>query len=149
MKAWMWSTLALAAAVAGCGGGDDPSAALAHERRIAAAPLLDDDGQAMPADPAAVPVDAAARTQASRYASAPQADALAAALRGDVIRVELEGEGDMAADLAVMTAYGMQAVRDLPDSTPVLVRGADLAQAARVADRLAAGGYPNVCLVTL
>lgn len=149
MKTWMLSTLALAAALAGCGGGDEPVAALAHERRIAAAPLLDDAGEPQPSDPAAVPAEAAARTQAGRYASTLQADALETALRGGVIRVELDGDGEAAADLALTTAYGLQAAQDLPDSAPVLVRGGDLAQAARVADRLTARGYPNVWLVTL
>lgn len=150
MKTSMLNALALSVMLAACGGGESPEPAQAHERRIAsAATLLDDDGLAMPADPAAVPAGAAARTTGGRYATARQADALEAALRGGVIPVVIDGDDEAAADLAVMTAYGLQAAQDLPDSAPVLVRGGDLALAARVADRLAAGGFPNVWLVTL
>lgn len=151
MKHGTWAGLALvmasASVLSSCGGSDE--AATAHERRAATTTLLDDDADVMAPDPAAVPADAGARTRQGRYATRAQGEALALALRGGVIHVDLGCCGEAAADLAVMTAYGLQAAHDLPDDAPVLVQGDDLRLAASVVDRLVAGGYRRVWLVTL
>jgi hypothetical protein len=139
--------LLAALAVAACGGGADLDGVSAVRTGIGS-PLLRGDGSPAPSLAAAVPADPGARTRQGRYATRVQADALEHALRGEVIRVEVGCCGAGAADLAVMTAYGLQAAYNLPDGVPVLVGGADLRLAAGVVDRLSAGGYERVFLVT-
>jgi hypothetical protein len=137
----------LALCLGGCGGGDVEEASSDAVAQVIS-PLLADDGSVMPSDPRAVPMDHAARTRQQRYATAAQAEMLAHALRGDVIDLTVDCCGNEALELATLTAYGLQAAQDLPDSAPVFVRGADLRQAAHVADRLAEGGLSRVFLVT-
>lgn len=110
--------------------------------------LLADDGSVMPSAPQTVPADAAARTRAGRYASSMQAEQLERALGDGVIRVDVECCGLEGLDQAIGIAHGVQAARDLPDSTPVLVRAADLRLGAVAANRLSDAGYVNVWLVT-
>jgi hypothetical protein len=111
------------------------------------APLIADDGTAMPSDPRARPADAAAWTTSGRYATVAQAHQLLAA-QADAMVVEVRCCGAEAADEAVGIAWGVQAAGDKPDDMPVLVRGDDLRLAAAVANRLASGGLTRVWLVT-
>lgn len=66
----------------------------------------------------------------------------------DVLEVRVECCGEAAVDQAVGIAWGVQAARDLPDDTPVLVHAADARLAAAAAERLAAGGMTRVRQVT-
>jgi hypothetical protein len=147
------STLTLVAAVglSACGGGETAGAtALAPQASAAIAveaPLLDDEGQPTPTQPAALPADPGARTRSTGYATPTQAAALERALGADVLSTEVGCCGAEGADLAVLMVYGDQAARDLPNSTPVLVRGADPRLAATVAQRLADAGFSRVWLV--
>jgi len=150
---------AAAAALVACGGADPdvaepvrPQSADLRAQILAAppvvAPLLDDEGRVLPGDPEAEPADAQARTRAGRYATAAQAEQLAHAGSARVVQVAPAANGPAAIEQAVADAR-----RDLEaDATradaPVLVRGGDLALAARVADRLADAGHGRVFLVT-
>jgi hypothetical protein len=142
-----------------CGGADDGGPTTAANTGIAAAertellgpasvvaPLLDNDGTV--AAGAAEPADAGARTRAGRYASAAQARQLAEALGPDAIEIEVGCCSADAVEQAVGITWGLQAARDLPPQTPVLVRGQDLRLAAAAANRLADGGLTHVWLVT-
>lgn len=141
--------------ISACGGGDAADAegagsdARAEVRTVESfSTLLADDGSIMPSAPDTVPADAAARTQAGRYASSHQAAELERALGDGVIRVNVECCGLEGVDEAVGIAYGVQAAADLPNSTPVLVHAADLRLGAVAANRLADAGYGSVWLVT-
>lgn len=143
----------LAVLLAACGGDPDADAGADADSVVEARalPLLDDEGQLMPSLSAAEPRDPGARTRERRYAGAPQARALEAALGHDMISLRVERLGDddtRSVELAVMTAYALQAAHDVHSSAPVLVHGDDLRLAARVADRLAANGFRQVVLVT-
>lgn len=144
-------TLVTAATLAGCGGADGaaaPEAATQSRAAVAVeAPLLDNEGQPTPTQPAALPADAGARTRSTGYATPGQAAALEQALRGDVLNAQVDCCGAGAADLAVLTLYSNQAARDLPTTTPVLVRGVDQRLVATVAQRLADSGYSRVWMV--
>lgn len=146
-----------------CSGGDEPTAqndlrapADAGRSAIAGtvnlpdpiAPLLDDDGNAMPSSPQAVPTDAGARTRAMRYASAAQAEQLEHTRLGEVLRVNVGGSGAEAVALSVQIAHGVLAGANLGTDAPVFVAGADLRSAAAVADSLAEQGMTRVWLVT-
>jgi len=102
---------------------------------------------APPAGVQAAPVDHAARTRQGFYASPTQADWMERERSGDFIPVQVECCGVEGDDLAIAIAMGMQAANILPNSAPVLVRGADLRQAARVANRLTDAGFSRVILV--
>jgi hypothetical protein len=139
--------------LAACGGGEDPSTPTAQSTAMASrvtATLLHDDGSVMPSDPNAMPIDLAARTQAGRYATEAQAEQLEHALRMQAISTHVESghDADAAVDSAVLSAQRKQAELALDDDAPVLVRGADVRLAARVADRLQAGGFRRVFLVS-
>jgi hypothetical protein len=154
----------LVAVLAACGGGSggaggagDAAATAAAPPGIAApstvqplSPLLDDEGNLAPSDPAAVPSDPAARTRAGRYATAAQARALEVALDQRVLRTVVEPAANQAdaVALAVHLTYALQAAHDLPSSAPVLVQGADARLVAIVADRLADDGFTRVIAVT-
>ena len=135
----------------GCGGsmgidGDSDGQMSSMRSTVAPVqPLLDDDGFVMPAEPRALPTDTGARTRKGRYASRAQADRESGA---DVIRLTVDCCTAEAADLAVLTAYGLQAAHDLPSTVLVLVDGANLRVAAAVVNRLDDGGLNRVFLVT-
>jgi hypothetical protein len=146
-------------ALAACGGDSAPTEAAAAAATANAdmtsvqsarvvPPLLDDEGRPAAGDPRAKPVDAAAWTHSGQYASADQAAMLAAALGEEALQVEVECCSAEAIDRAVGITWGLQASHGLPQSTLVLVRGADLRLAAAAANRLAAGGLTHVFLVT-
>lgn len=141
-------TLALAGALAACGGGNQEVDTTSTDREPPTTALVDDDGQPMPSVASALPADPAARTRAGRYASARQAAEFERALGDGVLRVQVDCCGAVALEQAIGIAHGQQAAQDLPDSAPVLVRGADLRLAALAADRLAEAGHANVWLVT-
>ena len=123
----------------GCGGGGDDEAGSVGSLALSSA------GAAMKAADAAEPADPGARTRLHRYATRAQADRLSSS---DVLQLTVDCCTADAADLAVLTAYGLQAARDLPSSTPVLVSGTDLRVAAVVVDRLGEAGFSRVLLVT-
>jgi hypothetical protein len=146
---------AMAMALAACGGLADEAPGAAAPAEVASTDkqppmtaLVDDEGRAELSHPALVPADAGARTRAGRYASAAQAMDLEGALGNGVLRVDVECCGSEAVDRAIGLAHGMQAAHDLPDSAPVLVRGADLRLGATAVDRLSKAGHANVWLVT-
>jgi hypothetical protein len=149
--------LLAAGLVAACGGGSDDdgramaldgTSAISSARTIA--PLLDDEGGVMAGDPAAVPDDPGARTRAAHYATEAQAEQVERAMGATAISLQVEPSlaAVSALELAVMTAYGLQASHDLRPDAPVLVRGADLRLAAAAADRIADAGFTRVFLVT-
>lgn len=142
--------LLMVLALAACGGGGEDMAAAFGGRTQAATvrPLIGDDGSVLAAEPSSVPADHGARTRKGLYAQREQALQLERQLRGDVIWVPVECCGAEGADLAIQVAYGVQAAHDLSSSAPVFVSGADLRQAASVANRLADGGMSRVFLVT-
>lgn len=140
-------SLALAAALAACGGGQGSDTA-STDREPPTSALVDDDGQPMPSVATALPADPGVRTRQGRYASARQAADYERALGDGVLRVDVGCCGAVAVEQAVDLAHGMQAAQDLPDSAPVLVRGSDLRLAALAADRMAAAGHGTVWLVT-
>ena len=151
-----WVCLLLTA-LAACGGqGNDPAQATAAPAATAAAaepsrvvpPLLQDNGAPASVDPRAVPTDPGARTRTGLYATAAQARQLAAALKSDALEIDVGCCSPDAVEQAVGIAWGLQAARDLPRQTPVLVRGEDLRLAAATANRLADGGLTHVWLVT-
>ena len=145
-------TLVAAAGLSACGGSDTTAAtALAPQARATTAveaPLLDNEGRPTATQPAALPADAGARTRSTGYATPTQAAALEKALGTDVLSTEVGCCGAEAVDRAVLMVYGSQAARGLPNSTPVLVRGAEARLAATVAQRLADAGFSRVWLVT-
>lgn len=151
-------TLLLLAGLAACGGGDGETPLAVDESTPASAatlgpatvtpPLLDNEGSFAAGDPRAEPADPGARTRTGRYASAAQARQLADALGPDAIEIEVGSCAADAVEHAVGITWGLQAARDLPPQTPVLVRGQDLRLAAAAANRLADGGLTHVWLVT-
>jgi hypothetical protein len=146
LPAMALSTVVLLAA---CGGDHPTAAAEARAMPLTIAPLIDDDGNVMPTDPTAVPADPGAQTRARMYATAAQADQLEHAMKTRVISIEVGNEPDaaQAVDMAVMFAHGLQAVQNVGNDAPVLVRGADLRRAATVVNRLQEHGYSRVFLV--
>jgi hypothetical protein len=132
-----------------CGGENADAPAESRAIPLTIAPLIDDEGNVMPSDPSAVPADPGAQTRARMYATAAQADQLEHALKARVISVDVGNEADaaQAVDMAVMFAHGLQAVQNVGNDAPVLVRGADLRRAATVANRLQEHGYSRVFLV--
>jgi hypothetical protein len=103
----------------------------------------------MPTDPTAVPADPGAQTRARMYATAAQADQLEHAMKTRVISIEVGNDADaaQAVDMAVMFTHGLQAVQNVGNDAPVMVRGSDLRRAATVANRLQEHGYSRVFLV--
>lgn len=143
-------TLVAVAGLTACGGGGEGDTTLAPQARAATAveaTLLDNEGRPTPAQPTALPADVGARTRSTGYATPAQAAGLEKALGKEVLSTEVGCCGAEAADLAVLTVYDNQAAGKLPDSTPVLVRGADLRLAATVAQRLADNGFSRVWMV--
>jgi hypothetical protein len=149
--------LLAAGLVAACGGGSDDdgggmaldgTSAISSVRTIA--PLLDDEGGVMAGDPAAVPEDPAAWTSAAHYATEAQAGQVERAMGATAISLQVDpGVAAAAAvDLAVWSAYSLQASHGLQPDAPVFVRGADLRLAAAAADRIADAGFTRVFLVT-
>jgi hypothetical protein len=140
---------ALLMALTACGGGTTDAAAgaagPARSGTDVSSTLMDDEGRMQLAS--VQPRDAGARTRSTGYATEDQARQLEAALGADVLSTEVDCCGAEAADLAVLTVWGLQAARDLPGTAPVLVRGADQRLAATVAQRLADGGFTRVWLV--
>lgn len=146
LAGWVGLT-ALCVSACGGGAGDAVAAAAAVAGAVQAAPLAADGGAVPRADAVTVPSDAGARTRSGRYATAAQAEQMERALEGAVIRVDIACCGIDAAEQAVGIAYGLQAAADLPDSTPVLVRAADLRLGAAIVNRLSDAGYTRVWLV--
>ena len=159
--AWTAATAVAATVAAGllaaCGGGGDDGRQVGADATqqtgllgaaTVVAPLLADDGSVMPSDPRAEPADAAAWTEARRYATVQQAQMLTGFLGDGVLQVEVECCGIEAVDRAVGIVWGLQASYSLPGQTPVLVSGADLRLAAAAANRLTSGGMTHVWLVT-
>ncbi len=145
---------ALAAActtLAACGGAQDDTAPTGRAQASSAStPLLDNEGLPLRSHPQLEPADAGARTQAGLYASETQAAQLEGSLGNRVLHVQVDTSAETAeaVDLAVLTAYGLQAAHDLDRDAPVLVRGKDLRLAAAAANRLHASGFTRVFLVT-
>ncbi len=159
----------LAALLAACGGQESDAEANAQANAQAAAqapaeararalalaptvipPLIDDAGRVMPAAGAAVPHDPGARTRNRHYATPAQAAQLEEVMGELVIPVNVERRADDtgAVELATQMVWGQQVVHDLPATTPVLVRSADLRLAAATVHHLEALGYSRVFLVT-
>jgi hypothetical protein len=139
------ATLLLAA----CGGNETDAVAETRAVPLTIAPLIDDEGNVMPSDPTAVPADPGAQTRTRMYATAAQAEQLEHAMKTRVISIEVGNEADaaQALDMAVMFTYGLQAVQNVGNDAPVLVRGRDLRRAATLANRLQDHGYSRVFLV--
>jgi hypothetical protein len=145
---------ALAAAcinLTACGEAPDDRQQISHTQTSAiSAPLLDNEGRPLGSGAQSEPADAGARTRAGLYASEAQAAQLEAGLGDRAISTRVDGSANQsdAVDLAVLVVYGAQAAHDLDSHAPVLVRGKDLRLAAAAANRLHAGGFTRVFLVT-
>jgi hypothetical protein len=141
--------LATVLLLAACGGETASEPAEARAVPLTITPLIDDEGNVMPTDPTAVPADPGAQTRARMYATAAQADQLEHAMKTRVISIEVGNDADaaQAVDMAVMFTHGLQAVQNVGNDAPVMVRGSDLRRAATVANRLQEHGYSRVFLV--
>lgn len=138
--------LTLLAAIAACGGSDEDATRPISSVTPTVAPLLQDDGQPSAEDPRARP-SAATGPLRPLYASQAQARMLVDALGDRVLESDVACCGPNAIDVAVGLVWAAQAARDLPADTPVLVRGADVHDAAAAANRLGEGGMTRVWLV--
>lgn len=96
----------------------------------------------------AMPLDHAARTRQGLYLRHAEAEALDRRLRGAVVWVDTGCCAGDGADLAMLTAFGMQAALDLDNDAPFLVTGDDQRLAALVVNRLTDAGLRRVYLVT-
>ena len=113
------------------------------------APLLDDNGLAVPSIPDSVPADAAAQTRAGRYATAMQAAQLEHAFGDSLLRLELAGPAAGAVEQAMQRAARAQSEAPIDAATPVLVYAmGHLRAAAVVAERLSDDGHSRVWVVT-
>jgi hypothetical protein len=110
--------------------------------------LLSPFGTVQPPPAESLPADASVRTRDGRYALRWQADELDRLLGGAVAWVDVGCCTDAALDVAQGGVHGLMAAEDLAADAPVFVTGADLHQAARLADRLSAQGLTRVYLVT-
>ena len=155
MKTCLLLMLSTCAALAACGGGtlDAADGATVTASKVEW-PLLDDEGRFMPSLPGATPETASVRARTLRYASAAQAEALAAALGPRALRVDLDGPGGGAEALALAlsaharaTAGALVGLPGLPEGLPVLVQARDLQQATAVATRLSDAGLKGVWVV--
>lgn len=112
-------------------------------------PLFDDDGNPLANDPRArQPSHPAEWVANGRYATPAQARFVMELMGSDAIEISVGCCGSEAVDFAVISAWVSQVASNLPHTTPVLVRGADLRLAAAAANRIASGGLANVWLVT-
>lgn len=141
------TTLGLAAGMA-CHA-QQPSSANATPILRVATPLLDNDGVPVASPPWAVPVRADHRTRAGLYATEAQARALEQTSPGKVISVLAKCCGEPGLGEAMLSAWDQYVRFDAPSDMPVLVRGSDLPQAARLADRLTEAGFAPVFLVSV
>ena len=155
MKTYLLLMLSGCAALAACGGGtlDVADGAKATASKVEWT-LLDDEGRFMPSLPGATPDTASVRARALRYASATQAEALAAALGPRALRVDLDAPGGGAEALALAlsaharaTAGALVGLPGLPEGLPVLVQSRDLQQATAVATQLSDAGLKGVWVV--
>jgi len=142
---------------AGCGGGDagwvDPpvpfvaSAALAGESDYG--PGDRPEAASLPtSDSAAMPADHAARTRPGLYLRRADAERWEQRLRGDVVWVDAGCCAGDTAEMALLTAYGMQAAKNLGNDAPFFVTGSNQRLAATLVNRLAETGSRNAFLVT-
>lgn len=115
----------------------------------AAMPLLDNDRLPLAPLPRAIPAHAEHRTRAGLYATEAQARAFEQAAPGAVISVFVPCCGEQALGKAMLSAWDQYVRFDAPQDMPVLVRGGDLQQAARLADRLTQAGFAPVFLVSV
>ena len=69
-------------------------------------------------------------------------------MEGDVIWVQVDCGDAAGIDLSGLTVYSMQALKDLPNTAPVLVHGSNLRMPAAAANRLAEHGMSRVFLLT-
>lgn len=152
MKTNLLLILGGCAALAACGGGtlDVPDSAKATASKVEWT-LLDDEGRFMPSLPGATPDTASVRARTLRYASATQAEALAAALCPRALRVDLDAPGGAAEALALALSAHARATTGnlpgLPEGLPVLVQARDLQQATAVAMQLSDAGLKGVWVV--
>jgi hypothetical protein len=110
--------------------------------------LLSPFGHLPPHAPESLPADASVRTRSGAYVTREQADTLARELRGDVVWVDVDCCGESAIDTAQGHVAGMLAANNLADDAAVFVSGANLADAARLVDRLNEQPLTRVFLVT-
>lgn len=131
-----------------------PNAPIGQMASTAAAPAdraalrVGEEGQAYASAPGAEPADAGARTRRGRYVTAAQAAQLERSFGDAAIAIEVGCCSPVEVDIALGIVWGLQAARDLPADTPVLVRGSDLRLAATTVNRLGEGGMSRVWLVT-
>ena len=137
-----WACLVLAA----CGGGNEAVPLKAQPGVATAAAAT--EAEPVLTEATAEPTDPGARTSAALYLSARAAVELERRMRGDVVWVHVPCCGAEHRDLAILTAFGMQASQNLDNEAPFLVRGQNLREAAAVAQRLTAAGLRRVILVS-
>lgn len=129
------------------------AASLDAARRTQAAPgrapfLLSPFGHMPPPPAESLPADPAVRTRSGSYLARQQAEDLDGLLGGAVVWVDAGCCGAAPIEWALGHVAGMMAADGLADDAPVFVTGADLAQAAKLADRLSAQGLTRVVLIT-
>lgn len=165
-------TLALAAAVlAGCGAGSSDSepgatlqpsaaaaraveapgsAAQARAQRVAALPLFDDLGRAIPALPQLRPADTAARTRNGLYATQAQYEWQELIAGPDTVLIDVDALGSPeAAMLRAAQAQELRTMDPSPDRPALsyFVRARQPAQAAAVVNKMADAGFDAVFLL--
>lgn len=148
MKTIKITTLALAAALAACGGqelANDVTPAGDPQARFVT-PLVDEEGRPMPVDPDALPADPALRKTALLYATPAQAEQMTFALGERALSLSLADGGP--ADAALQQLRAQQQAQGLDDDAPVLLRSHPLALAVDTAQRLGAAGFSRVWVVT-
>lgn len=167
---WMGTIVAatvaalVVSALAACGGGgDDDDAAEAAppavaQERVDFARESDygpgdapgstraDEARAAPTHASAVPLDRQAHTRLGLYLSRARAERVDQETGGQVVWVDANCCSGPDADRPERIAFGLMSV--MGDEAPLFVTGADLRQAARLADRLEALGLRRVYLVT-
>jgi hypothetical protein len=110
--------------------------------------LLDNNGQPVDSMPLAVPGKTEYRTRAGLYATELQARAYEQAVARKVISVSAECCDEQGLTNSMMAVWEQYADLGAPVAVPVLVRGKDLNQASRLANRLTEEGFAPVFLVT-
>lgn len=148
---WVGLALALTLLASACGGGVDELAAPDAQARPSSqrdAPIAGDDGSLMPAASGAGLDEPAARARPGLLPTPPlQAGQLGRERTPETISIDADCCGPQGTVVAMQIVWGLQAARDLPNDTPVLVSGSDPLQSQALAQGLAAAGMSRVTLV--
>lgn len=144
---FLTSLISLAACVAAHA--QQPGAAYVSPHPGLIPSLLDNVGEPVDSMPLAVPDRAEYRTRAGLYATELQARVYEQAVARKVISVTAECCDEQGLTNSMMSVWAQYVDLGAPVGVPVVVRGKDLKQAARLANRLTEAGFAPVFLVTM